>query len=246
MNQVLEFDTHRVTPDAILPLLIGYRMLPQLRREMMIDAAIATIELTPQEQANALEKLITRYQLTTLEQRQTWLKHYGMANEQLALLAMRELKIEKFKQLTWGHRLESYFLTHKSKLDKVIYSILRTTDAGLAQELYFRIQTGEQSFDELARQYSQGSEAQTGGMLGPIELSRLHPNLAKLLSTSKSGQLWAPMRLDNWVVIVRLEKFIPAQLDDQMRQQLLDSLFESWLTEQINSCDRIATFLHQG
>ncbi len=32
--------------------------------------------------------------------------------------ATRELKIELFKTVTWGGQLESYFLTHKSKLDK--------------------------------------------------------------------------------------------------------------------------------
>lgn len=228
---LVQFDTQAIAPTQILPLLTSYRMLPQLRREMIVDAAIATIELTADEQANALEQFTTQHQLTTLDQLQAWLKYYEITSKQIAAMATRELKIQKFKQTTWESRIESYFLKHKSKLDKAIYSLLRTTDAGLAQELYFRIQTGEQSFNELAREYSQGSEAETGGLLGPIELGLLHPNLAQLLSISKSGQLWSPMRLDHWIVIVRLEKFIPAQLDEQMRQQLLDRMFEAWLSQ---------------
>jgi len=35
-------------------------------------------------------------------------------------------------------------------------------------------------------------------------------------------------------VIVRLEKLIRAQLDERMQAQLLNSLFEAWLSEQLN------------
>jgi parvulin-like peptidyl-prolyl isomerase len=103
----------------------------------------------------------------------------------------------------------------------------------VAQELYFRIQAGEQSFAECARAYSTGPEAQTGGLLGPMELSQPHPTLATLLSTSQPGQLWPPIRLGEWLVIVRLEKLLPAQLDEPMRQQLLNAQFEAWVQEQI-------------
>ncbi len=129
--------------------------------------------------------------------------------------------------------MESYFLTHKSKLDKVVYSLLRTPQQEIATELYFRIESGEQSFAELAREYSQGSEAQTGGLLGPIELTQPHPTLAKMLSISQPGQLWSPIQLGEWFVILRLEKFIPAVLDDTMCQQLLNGLFESWIQQEI-------------
>jgi len=40
-------------------------------------------------------------------------------------------KIEKFKQETWGHKLEAYFLDRKAQLDKVIYSLIRTQDMEL-------------------------------------------------------------------------------------------------------------------
>jgi hypothetical protein len=39
---------------------------------------------------------------------------------------------------------------------------------------------------------------------------------------------------------VRLEKLIPAQLDESMRQQLLNSLFEAWLNEQLNQLSDVS------
>jgi parvulin-like peptidyl-prolyl isomerase len=103
----------------------------------------------------------------------------------------------------------------------------------MAQELYFRIQEGEQTLADLARQYSEGPEAQTGGLLGPVELSKPHPLMAQALSTNQPGQLLPPMRLEGWVVLLRLEQFLPCQLDEGMRQRLLNELFETWIAEQI-------------
>jgi len=106
--------------------------------------------------------------------------------------------------------------------------------SGIAQELYFRLQ--ENSHLQKWREYSQGPEAQTGGLQDP-ELSMPHPELGKMLSASQPGQLWPPTRLGEWLVIVRLEK--PAQLDERMQAQLLNSLFEAWLSEQLNQLDAV-------
>ncbi|PSM47177.1 peptidylprolyl isomerase [Chroococcidiopsis sp. CCALA 051] len=234
MTQIFQVGNRIITALEITPLLTRYQMLPQLWRELIIDTAITPIELTLSQQDQALEQFNLKHQLTTPAERSAWGMRYGMTPEQLDALAIRELKIEFFKIATWEHRLESYFLTHKSKLDRVIYSLLRTDNAEIAQELYFRIKAGEQSFALLAREYSLGPEAQTGGLIGPVELSTPHPVLAKMLSISQPGQLYPPTRLGEWFVILRLEKLLPASLDESMRQQLLDSLFEAWIQEQLN------------
>lgn len=234
MTAALQVGTQTITSEEIIPLLVGYQLLPQLLRELIVDQAIAPIQCTPEEIVSACKQFLQQHQLNSEAECKAWLKHYGMTEEKIQALATRQLRIAKFKQATWGFQLESYFLNQKSKLDKVIYSLIRTKDPGIAQELYFRIQAGEQSFAEVARQYSQGPEAQTGGLQGPVELSVPHPNLAQMLAVSQAGQLWPPTRLGEWMVIVRLEKFIPASLDERMRQQLLNNLFEIWISGQVN------------
>jgi parvulin-like peptidyl-prolyl isomerase len=222
-----------ITAEVIINLLAKYQLLPQILRELIIDQSIAAIECTPEEVAYGCQMFCEYNQITEESTKLAWLQKYGMSHEQLDMLTARKLKIEKFKQATWGGKLEAYFLWQKPQLDKIIYSLLRTQDIEVAQELYFRIQAKEQTFSELARKYSDGPEAQTDGLIGPVELKALHPALVQILSISKPGQLWSPVRLGDWFVIVRLEKNIPAQLDENMRQRLLNEVFEIWLSEQI-------------
>ena len=234
MDSVLRIGDRTITAEEIIPLLAGYQLLTPLLRELIIDQEIAGIDCTPEELDQARKHFFEQNQITSEDAKQAWLTQRKMTAEQLEALASRGLKVEKFKQATWGHKLESYFLGRKAQLDRVIYSLIRSQDPGIIQELFFRIQEGEQSFAELAREYSQGPEAETGGLIGPVELSTPHPAVAQMLRLSKPGQLSPPTRLGEWFVIVRLEKFMPAQLDAPMRQRLLNECFATWLSEQLN------------
>ncbi len=239
MTEAIQIGNRTITASELISLLASYQMLPQLQRELIIDQAIeqnsraANVAIcTPEEVAQAQQQFYAEKQFKNEEDIQAWMAHQGLTPEQLEVITTRKLKIEKFKQATWGNKLESYFFQSKAKLDKVIYSLLRTQDVGIAQELYFRIQAKENSFSDLAREYSLGPEAQTGGLVGPIELNALHPVMVQMLSSSQPGQILPPTRIADWFVILRLEKFIPAQLDEFMKVRLLNELFETWLQEQ--------------
>lgn len=232
METVLQFGDQTITATEIVSKLAGYQMLPQLCRELIIEKAIAGIDLTAEEKSKAIEQFCIKNQLTP-ETIDAVKKRHCMTDAQLEVVATKEIKLEKFKQATWGSKLEQYFLQYKPQLDRVIYSLLRTQDMEVAQELFFRIQAGEQSFADCAKEYSQGTEAQTGGLIGPVPISQPHPIIAQKLATIQPGRVLPPMKLENWMVILRLEQLIPAQFDETMQSTLLNYLFEQWLVEQL-------------
>ena len=230
-----------ILPPEIIPFLASYNLIPQLLSQSIIELAMSTtgyanapITCTDAETIQALEQFYQHWDLNSAEKIQDWCLRYGLTQEQLELFATRKLRVEKFKQITWGHQLESYFLKYKRHFDKVIYSLIRTNSRGTANELFFRITEGEQSFSELAREYSQGTEADTNGIIGPVELGTIAPNFAQLLCTSQVGIVQPPVPFgDSWI-IVRVEKFISAKLDDFMRQRLLQENFETWFQQQLS------------
>ena len=235
MSSIIEIGDHKISDSAVLPLLAKYGMLPQLIREVIIEQAIADITCNPEERNAAYSRFYQNNQIANDEQMKSWLRQNGMDSEQLEYLILRDIKLEKFKQETWDNKVESYFLQVKNQLDKVVYSLIRTKNIGIAQELFFRIQDRENSFAELAKKYSQGAEAETGGLIGPVELSAPHPQIGQILKASKPGQLWPPTQVGEWVVIVRLEKYLSCELDPPTRQRLRNDLFQQWLMTQMQT-----------
>lgn len=232
MGVVLEVEGRAYSAEELAELLAQYQMLPRLAQEIVIDREVQDIVYKEEEKATAYQQLCQQYQLTDEEKIQLWLEKHGMTQQQLEALAVKRLKLEKYKEEHYGNKVEAHFLKRKSQLDKVVYSLIRTDRAELAQELYFRIQEGENTFQELAMKYSEGAEAQTGGLIGPVEVNAPHPRIAQVLSTCQPGQLVPPTRVGEWIVIIRLENFISAKLDEPMRQRMMDEMFRQWLNKQ--------------
>ncbi|MBW4601271.1 MAG: peptidylprolyl isomerase [Calothrix sp. FI2-JRJ7] len=231
----LQMGNEMLQAEELLSLLHRYQLLPQVLRAKVIDEALAGFSCTATEKKAAITKFSQDYQLTSIEEQQAWLLSHHLTETMMQELAIRPVLIQKFQRAMWGNKLEAYFLQRKADLDQVVYSLIRTPDEGLAQELYFRIVEGEQSFATLAQQYSQGAEATTGGVLGPVPLSQPHPAIQKILSVSQPNQIWEPRLISQWFVIIRLEKLLPAQLDEAMQQYLLDELFETWIQQEIQT-----------
>ncbi|MDX2217083.1 MAG: peptidylprolyl isomerase [Oculatellaceae cyanobacterium bins.114] len=170
-----------VNTENIISLLDAYGLLIPFLREVITDRAVQSIECNSIELADAEQQFCEQCQITDESSRQTWLTEHFLTEDQLMSRLRREVKIEKFKRIKWRRKLESYFLQRKDQLDQVIYSLIRTKDLGIAEELFFRLEAGEQSFSELASRYSQGPEAQTGGIVGPVSLEKHHPSFAHVL-----------------------------------------------------------------
>jgi parvulin-like peptidyl-prolyl isomerase len=226
----------KVHKNEILSTLKQYGVYSQLIREMVIEEAIANFTVSDEETMQLCKNFYQENQLNSEEELQVWLKSRGFRREDFNNFLTRNIRVENFKKSTWGYEVESYFRQRKAKLDRVVYSLIRVKDIGIAQELYFRIQEGEQSFSELASVHSEGQESHTGGLLGPMELGVPHPALGNILATAQPGQLLPPTRLDEWFLIIRLEKLIPALLDEATRQRLFNELFEAWVQNQVKSC----------
>lgn len=238
MTLQVQIGEQTLEPENILSLLTQYQLLPRLAQEMVVDQAIAAtpeLEVTQDEVQGAVNGFMQQQQIKSEEELQAWLQKNGLTMAQLPMVASRPMLIEKFKQQRWGNNLEPYFVQRKQQLDRIIYSLIRTNDAGIAQELYFRILDEPGLFPELSRQYSQGAEAQTGGLVGPVELSVPHPVMAQVLAAAKPGEVKAPMKIGEWFVILRLEKLVPAQLDDVMQRRLIQEQFDQWLTTEMQA-----------
>ena len=96
-----------------------------------------------------------------------------------------------------------------------------------------KLEEKEASFAELASDYALGSEKEFNGMIGPVELRVLDPNLSERLKISKTGQLWPPFEFKNFWVVLRLEKHLPAFLDENMRKRLRNELYEEFINKEV-------------
>lgn len=158
MSQLLQVGTYQLTAEELLIRLRQYQLLPQLERELQIDQAIADIDCSEKESSFAREQFYHHRRLSNPTQRHQWHQQQGVSVPELTAMASRQVRVAKFKEQTWGHQVASYFLKRKADLDLYQFAILQLPELGIAQELFYRLELGEQTFEQLIADYAPENE----------------------------------------------------------------------------------------
>lgn len=131
-------------------------------------------------------------------------------------------------------QLNDYFYKRKRDLDQCVYSMLRLTEIGLAEELYLRLKNKESTISELAFKYSIGPEKYTKGIVGPMPLSKTTDQVRALSTTENVGKLNKPLVIQNTIAIIVVEHIIESTLTPEAEEQLLEELLNVELQKVVN------------
>ena len=220
-------------PDSVLRELSLYGLLPALLQQRIIREAVSSLEIDTSQIQQLRDQFCQGQQLENDQELEQYLRERAMDEGDLEWQLLLPGRIEVYQKREFGHKAEARFLQQKKDLDQVVYSLLRVGDGGLARELYLQISSGEANFADLAALYAEGPEQKTNGIIGPVPISTAHPALAEQLRINPPGQMLLPFAIDQWWLIVRVERYIPATFDQGMARLMAKQLFEQWLQEEL-------------
>ena len=216
--------------------IIKWGMFRQIIAEQIIDSNLKDSYYPKAKEVNKIIKLWCKNkQINSEEELKIWKKKNGFNEEQWNDYITRKYRWTKWCIDKFSERIPNYYLQKKSILDKVQYSLIRVASENLANELYLRIKEKESTFEEIAKNYSEGPEKHTQGIVGPNPIGKAHPELAKLLQISEKGQLWPPKKFDEWWIIVRLNYVQSTALGESLFQELALELGSKYIEEFINN-----------
>ena len=205
---------------------------PYVRANLLALAA-SRISLSD-EQINQAQQLFCRQQqIRDAEALQAFARARMLTPTALEAQMRQPLQLQLLCQRDFSAKAEARFLQRKNQLDRVVYSLLRLSDGGLARELYLRIDDGDANFADLAARYAEGPEQATRGIVGPVPLTQAHPVLVDRLRTAPPGVVLEPFQIESWWLVVRLERLTPATFDEATAALMAQELFEQWISEQV-------------
>ena len=183
------------------------------------------IHLNEDEKLKAVKSLsiklnLTEENLQILEKKdpgfQIRFKNEAIIREKTEIL-YRDFYLEK---------AEIYFKENRYKFNKYIYSLIRNNDINIIQELYYQVESGESSINELAKKYSIGNEKLKKGIIGPVKESDINPKILERLQSSDMDFISEPFQIaDTWYIIQK-EGFIEADFDNQIKNEICAFLLE--------------------
>jgi parvulin-like peptidyl-prolyl isomerase len=221
-------------PRDAIALLQRHDLFRSLVQRQVVAEAVQAMAVEPEEREALLANYRQRFNLQDAEALQGHLAQRGLRNSDLIWQLELPLRIQRHSQEAWGAKAEQRFLERKNTLDQVVYSLLRLKDGFLARELYLQVAEAESNFADLASQYAEGPERTTQGIVGPVPLTQAHPLLAEKLRTSSPGTLLEPFQIEQWWLVVRLERYLPASFNEAVANQMCAELFDQWVHEEVD------------
>jgi parvulin-like peptidyl-prolyl isomerase len=206
------------------------------------DQISASVPLEELERERA--RLEEAYHFQGAAHRAAWCELRGLDENKLQAYLGRSWRWRQWVKAQFEPQLESLYLLRQQAYTSYLISIIQVAARGMAQELYLQIQDDQLSFSDLARRYSLGREASSGGVLGPVLAANLRPALLGVIESLPLAALTEPFFMDDQWVLLRLDERRTPLMDDTMRRLLLDDHSRRWLLEQAR--ERIATYLRRA
>jgi peptidyl-prolyl cis-trans isomerase SurA len=96
-----------------------------------------------------------------------------------------------------------------------------------AEEIRKRVTSGGESFEKLAAEVSDSPSKANAGLIGPLSVNDISPELRKLIESMKPGDISELVRTPRGYQILKLETITPTQTltVDQAREQISERVF---------------------
>ena len=151
---------------------------------------------------------------------------HDLNKEIFKLASLKKLSLDKFSS-----QAEKIFKIRKAyHYDQYFYSLLRNKNKSQIFEFYYQIESNESSINDLSKEHSSGSEKSKQGIIGPINLVNINPEIAKILKSSKDSIINDPIEINNEWYLIQRENFVPAiyseYYENRICMELLEKEFE--------------------
>jgi parvulin-like peptidyl-prolyl isomerase len=213
-----------------------HQTIEAILKRKVVENAVAEvgIQAEKEELQKAADKFRFINRIGSADDTWTWLEQNNLSLDDFEKIVRTKLLANKLAEHLFCDRVESYLLQHQlDYTSAAIYEVI-LDDKELAVALFFAIEKGKISFQDIARQYSQDQELQRkAGYQGRVNLKDLKPELSAIVFAAKPPQLLKPIVTSLGVHLILVEEIIQAQLDEKLQQKIIADLFSQWLKEQI-------------
>lgn len=204
------------------------------RKIIAETAAKEGITIATEELQQAADSLRLSYKLIKAEETWAWLEKHYLSLDNFEEIAEINLLSAKLAEHLFADKIEPFFYAHQIDYTAAVTYEIILDDEDLALELFYALQEGEITFQEVARRYVQHPELRRAGGYQGIRLrSDFRPEIASIIFASHPPQLLKPIISPKGAHLIMVEEIIKPELNEQRRLKIMGDLFTNWLRQQL-------------
>jgi parvulin-like peptidyl-prolyl isomerase len=240
----LDKKIHPATDEEILKYLRRSQKFAEIAESVEKEAIVLEtcdrlgIEVSDEEWQAAGNTFRLKHKLLGMTETQNWFAQQRISLDDWSQGIKNQVFAQKLKEHLFGTAVDGSYISNRGSFRQVALSQIIVSEPTEAMKIAKTLREGETSFCILAVEHSRTKQARdNGGFLGVRFLSELMKDIVDAIAEAKEGEIIGPIQTKVGYHILRVEKWYKLQLTPQLREQLLESLFQGWLKEQLNPED---------
>ena len=163
-----------------------------------------------------------------------WLADHMVTEDDWETGIQKHLLSWKLALSLFESEVEKYFAQNQLDFEQLLLYQISFEGKKNAQELFYQIEEEEISFYEAAHLYDLDENRRyCCGFVGKIFRKNLTPDLAAAVFAAPLREVIGPLEIEQKYHLFLVEEFIPAELTDRRRQEIISKLFEEWLDGEV-------------
>lgn len=227
-KEIVDFLKHEIQLREICQRILYW----QITRHAAQERNLVVTDEEIQEEANN-----QRYQrrLESADATYQWLADQLITPEDWEEGIRQKLLTHKLADHLFDKDVEKYFAEHRLDFEQVSLYRIRIPYLQLAQELFYQIEESEISFYEAAHLYDIDKNRRLRcGYEGKFYRWSLNPEVAAVLFSARLGEVIGPLECEKNYDLLVVDEFIAANLNPEIRQEIIDRLFKEWIDSEFN------------
>ncbi len=229
------------TPDEIVKFLRKTAQYKEVCHRILYQGIVEQaaqergVIVTPEDIQQEADSFRRQHRLEKSSDTLAWLTNQHMTPDDWELGIRDRVLSQKLSEAMFAKEAEKMFAENRLNYDRVsLYQIVFSDDK-LAQEIFYQVEEDEISFYEAAHLYDIDELRQARcGYEGILYRWSLQPAIAAAVFASEPGQVVGPIALEKSYHLIMMEKFLTAELTDELRKELLNQLFQQWLEAELD------------
>lgn len=195
----------------------------------------AGLTINEKELQEAADNFRLKNGMATQEQTTQWFNREAITADDFAAGLERDLLVEKLRRAISDPKVDEAFNANTARFARIRLKRALVSTEQEAREFIDAVTSGRSTFENEAKAKSLDlvSKGQ-GGDAGIVRRVDLVPKLADALFAVEAGKLVGPVQAGQGYLVFRVEEFLPAQIDEQIRAGLRKEIFDAWLRQELS------------
>lgn len=190
------------------------------------------IFISDEELQVAGDEFRMQHKLLSVSETLAWLAEQRISAEDWTQGIRIKLLSQKLKEHLFLDRIDAHYLSYREEYRRVAFSQILVSELSEALEIAEILRSNKASFAAMAIDRSKAQpSAQNGGFVGIRFLSTLMPEIKDAIAGVGESEIISPVKTHLGYHVLRIEKWFAPSLNESVREEILEVLFQAWLKE---------------